>query len=176
MPCHARTYDNEAAALRMVSEQRNMRVPAELVPRCPVCGEPMTMNLRADDTFVEDEGWHAAAHTKEAVADVEVAALRGQPRETVTPDRGKEFADHARVTREVGAEFYFCSPHHPWEKGTVENTNGLLREYFPKGTDFSLVTDGEVAEVYDAINHRPRKCLGWRTLWEVHYGQVLHLL
>ena len=60
-PCHARTYDNEAAVLRMVAEQRDMRVPAELVPRCPVCGRPMTMNLRADDTFVEDEGWHAAA-------------------------------------------------------------------------------------------------------------------
>ena len=61
VPCHARTYDNEATALRMVAEQRDMRVPAELVPHCPVCGEPMTMNLRADDTFVEDEGWHAAA-------------------------------------------------------------------------------------------------------------------
>ena len=60
VPCHARTYDNEATVLRMVTEQRNMRVPAELVPRCPVCGAPMTMNLRADDTFVEDEGWHAA--------------------------------------------------------------------------------------------------------------------
>ena len=121
-------------------------------------------------------GGRAAARTKDAVADVEVAALRGQPCETVTPDRGKEFADHARATRETGSEFYFCSQHHPWEKGTVENTNGLLREYFPKGTDFSLVTDGEVAEVYDAINHRPRKCLGWRTPWEVHYGQALHLL
>lgn len=60
-PCHARTYDNEATVLRMVAEQHDMRVPAELVPRCPVCGRPMTMNLRADDTFVEDAGWHAAA-------------------------------------------------------------------------------------------------------------------
>ena len=61
VPCHARTYDNEGTVLRMVAEQRAMCVPAELVPRCPVCGAPMTMNLRADDTFVEDEGWHAAA-------------------------------------------------------------------------------------------------------------------
>lgn len=61
VPCHARTYDNEAAVLRMVAEQRAMRVPTELVPRCPVCGAPMAMNLRADATFVEDEGWHAAA-------------------------------------------------------------------------------------------------------------------
>lgn len=61
VPCHARTYDNKAAVLRMVAEQRDMCVPAGLVPRCPVCGAPMTMNLRADDTLVEDEGWHAAA-------------------------------------------------------------------------------------------------------------------
>ena len=61
VPCHARAYDNEAQVRRMVAKQRDMRVPSELVPRCPVCGAPMTMNLRADDTFVEDEGWHAAA-------------------------------------------------------------------------------------------------------------------
>ncbi len=61
VPCHARTYDNEARVRRMVAEQRDLRVPTELVPRCPICGAPMTMNLRADDTFVEDEGWHAAA-------------------------------------------------------------------------------------------------------------------
>lgn len=60
-PCHQKTYDNEETVRRMVAEQREMRVPTELVPRCPVCGKPMTMNLRADDTFVEDEGWHRAA-------------------------------------------------------------------------------------------------------------------
>lgn len=60
-PCHAATYDNEAAVRRMVAEQRELRVPSELVPRCPKCGRPMTMNLRCDDTFVEDGGWHAAA-------------------------------------------------------------------------------------------------------------------
>lgn len=61
VPCHAKTYDNYATVKRMVEEQRDMRVPAELVPRCPVCSEPMGMNLRADSTFVEDEGWHEAA-------------------------------------------------------------------------------------------------------------------
>lgn len=81
-----------------------------------------------------------------------------------------------RVKRETGAPFCFCAAHHPWEKGSVENANGLVREYFPKGTDFSGVTDGEVREVYDAINRRPRKLLGWRTPYEVHYSKVLHLL
>ena len=59
-PCHQRTYDNEQAVRQMVSMQRNMRIPSELVPRCPVCGAPMTMNLRCDDTFVQDAGWYAA--------------------------------------------------------------------------------------------------------------------
>ena len=59
-PCHDRTYDNEAAVRRMVAEQRDMRIPTALIPRCPVCGGPMTMNLRSDDTFVQDEGWYAA--------------------------------------------------------------------------------------------------------------------
>lgn len=61
VPCHAKTYDNFEAVKRMVEEQRDMKVPSELVPRCPRCGEPMSMNLRADSTFVEDAGWHAAA-------------------------------------------------------------------------------------------------------------------
>ena len=60
-PCHDKTYDNYDVVKRMMDEQRGMRVPSELVPHCPVCGKPMAMNLRADDTFVEDEGWHAAA-------------------------------------------------------------------------------------------------------------------
>lgn len=59
-PCHQTTYDNEQAVRRMVSQQKEMRIPSELVPRCPICGAPMTMNLRCDDTFVQDEGWYAA--------------------------------------------------------------------------------------------------------------------
>lgn len=60
-PCHQKTYDNEEAVRQMVAGQRDMRIPTKLVPRCPVCGKPMTMNLRSDNTFVEDEGWHRAA-------------------------------------------------------------------------------------------------------------------
>lgn len=60
-PCHLKTYDNEIVVKRMVKEQKNMRIPSELIPYCPVCGAPMTMNLRVDQTFVEDDGWHRAA-------------------------------------------------------------------------------------------------------------------
>ena len=59
-PCHDRTYDNEQAVREMIARQRDMRIPSELIPRCPICGAPMTMNLRCDERFVEDEGWHAA--------------------------------------------------------------------------------------------------------------------
>lgn len=64
-PCHQKTYDNEAVVKRMFAEQQNGKIPRELIPRCPVCGAPMSMNLRADDTFVEDEGWHMAAQRYE---------------------------------------------------------------------------------------------------------------
>ena len=60
-PCHQKTYDNEQAVRRMAAQQRDMKIPTELIPRCPVCGAPMTMNLRVDTSFVEDDGWHAAS-------------------------------------------------------------------------------------------------------------------
>ena len=61
VPCHKKTYDNEEIVKKMYTEQKNMKIPSELVPKCPVCGEPMTMNLRSDDKFVEDDGWYAAS-------------------------------------------------------------------------------------------------------------------
>ena len=65
VPCHDKTYDNETIVLQMLEQQKDMRIPTELIPKCPVCGKPMTMNLRSDDRFVEDEGWHAAAQRYE---------------------------------------------------------------------------------------------------------------
>lgn len=97
-----------------------------------------------------------------------------RPLETVTPDRGKEFANYREVSRAPGGvPFCFCRPHRPWQKPTVENTSGLIREFFPKGTDFSRVTDEEVQEVFEKINDRPRKVLGFRTANEV-YREMLH--
>lgn len=121
-------------------------------------------------------GGKADARTSEAVAKVEIEALRARPRHTVTPDQGKEFANHAYVSERLGGvQFYFCEPHHPWEKGTNENTNGLIREFFPKGTDFSAVSEDEVQRVFSMINDRPRKVLGFRTAREAYLEEVLHL-
>ena len=123
------------------------------------------------------EGGRSRAHTKKKVAEAQVAALGGHPEtRTMTLDRGMEFAAFSEVEQAVGVVTYFAQPHHPWQRGTNENTNGLLREFFPKGTDFDKVTDEEVRAVYDDLNRRPRKCLGFKTPYEVHYSTVLHLL
>ena len=103
-------------------------------------------------------------------------ALEGQPLGSVTLDRGKEFADHAQVTADIDVQFYFALPHHPWQRGTNENTNGLLREYFPKGESLARVSEERVQEVYDKLNRRPRKRLGYRTPYEVHYSETLRLI
>lgn len=87
---------------------------------------------------------------------------------TVTWDRGCEMAGHAAFAAETGVRVYFCDPHSPWQRGTNENTNGLLRQYFPKGTDFTMVTDEEVRRAQDLLNGRPRKTLGWRTPAEAY--------
>ena len=109
------------------------------------------------------------------VAQAMIDCLEGYPCESITPDRGKEFSRHGRVTEATGAEFYFALPRHPWQRGTNENTNGLLREYFPKKTNLANVSDQEVQVVEDKLNHRPRKCLGYLSPFEVLFQIPLHL-
>ena len=104
-----------------------------------------------------------------------IGALKDLPLETITPDRGKEFSKHSNVTKALGVEFYFPLPHHPWQRGTNENTNGLIREYFPKGIDITNVPYEVVQLVEDKLNTRPRKCLGFKTPFEIFYNKLLHL-
>ena len=92
-----------------------------------------------------------------------VSSLPAALRRTLTWDQGCEMARWRDFAGATGFEVYFCDPRSPWQRGTNENTNGLLRQYFPKGTDFSLVTGAEVREAQDQLNGRPRKTLGWRT-------------
>lgn len=86
---------------------------------------------------------------------------------TMTPDNGKEFADFKTIEDVLDVKVYFANPHCPWERGTNENTNGLLRDWLPKGSDFSQVTDQQLAEIERSLNNRPRKCLNYRTPLEV---------
>ena len=111
----------------------------------------------------------------EELAEEMVAALQGHPLHTITPDRGKEFQRHAQITERLhGVPFYFALPHNPWQRGTNENTNGLLREFFPKGYDLANVSTQFLQLVEDALNFRPRKSLAFRTPFEIHFSLLLH--
>lgn len=105
-------------------------------------------------------------HTRSAdvVADAMIASIAELPatlRRTVTWDQGHEMAQHARIKADAGIDVYFCDPHSPWQRGSNENTNGLLRQYFPKGTDLSVHSAEHLAYVADELNGRPRKRFGW---------------
>lgn len=107
-----------------------------------------------------------AGHGAEAVRDAitrTIIELPEQLRRSLTWDQGAEMAQHAQLRLDAGIHVYFCDPRSPWQRGSNENTNGLLRQYFPKGTDLSNHGPEELAAVATALNARPRKTLGWRT-------------
>jgi IS30 family transposase len=107
-----------------------------------------------------------AGHGAEAVRDAitrTIITLPEQLRRSLTWDQGAEMAQHARLKIDAGVQVYFCDPHSPWQRGSNENTNGLLRQYFPKGTDLSVYGAEEIAAVAATLNARPRKTLDWKT-------------
>lgn len=104
---------------------------------------------------------HGAEAVRNAIA-AKIVLLPERLRRSLTWDQGAEMAQHVQLRIDTGLEIYFCDPQSPWQRGTNENTNGLLRQYFPKGTDISRYTERELDAVADALNCRPRKSLGWK--------------
>ena len=117
---------------------------------------------------------HGAEAVREAITRA-VATLPDHLRRSLTWDQGAEMSQHVRLRQEARVDVYFCEPRSPWQRGTNENTNGLLRQYFPKGTDLSLHGVDDLAAVAATLNARPRKVLGWRTPNEV-FEQLLHVV
>ena len=107
-------------------------------------------------------GDHCALTVQTAICDY-MATLPATLRQTLTWDRGSEMANHVKIAEATGLDIYFADPASPWQRGSNENTNGLLRQYFPKGTDLSLWGPGYLEQVALEMNNRPRKRLGWRT-------------
>ena len=97
--------------------------------------------------------------SSEATTRALIEQLEGYKVETITYDNGLKFCGHLEVNQALGAQSYFCKPYHSWEKGGVENYNGLVRQYLPKGTSFTDLTAQRLEEIEEEINHRPRKIL-----------------
>jgi IS30 family transposase len=105
---------------------------------------------------------HGAEAVRDAIAET-ITTMPAQLRRSLTWDQGAEMAQHAQLRIDTGLAIYFCDPQSPWQRGTNENTNGLLRQYLPKGTDRSRHSRSDLDAVALALNTRPRKTLGWRT-------------
>lgn len=116
----------------------------------------------------------SAPHTARTVSQ-RLASLKEKTL-SLTVDNGQEFAHHYRITKALDVPVYFADPRSPWQRGAVENTNGLLRQYFPKTHDFTRISARELRRVQNELNHRPRKCLGYKTPHEVFFNTETRLI
>lgn len=114
--------------------------------------------------------------TAEKVGEATITMLSTKNCKTLTSDNGKEFASHELVSKALKVDYYFAHPFSAWERGTNENTNGLIRQYFPKHSAFTTITHEEVKAVMEKLNNRPRKCLGFKTPNEVYKSYSIALV
>jgi IS30 family transposase len=145
----------ESSAIGTLVERTTRFTMLLHLPRMEGHGQPAVKN-----------GQPLAGHGAEAVRDAiaaTISTLPDQLRRSLTWDQGAEMSQHAKLRVDTGLAIYFCDPQSPWQRGTNENTNGLLRQYFPKGTDLSRHSVDDLDAVAAALNGRPRKTLGWRT-------------
>ena len=150
----------ESSAIGTVVERKSRFT---LLLHLPRMGEPRQVRVK--------NGPALAGHGAEAVKNALVSAMGPLPpplRRSLTWDQGVEMAQYVQLKNDTGLDIYFCEPRSPWQRGTNENTNGLLRQYFPKGTDLGRYTADELAAVAKVLNNRPRKILGWKTPAEVY--------
>jgi len=117
---------------------------------------------------------HVPFKTAKAVSDAMIAMLKpfSMCVHTLTTDNGSEFAQHERIAAKLDADFFFAHPYSSWERGANENMNGLIRQFFPKKMAFNSITRKEIELAMHRLNHRPRKCLGYRTPHEVFMEQL----
>ena len=144
-----------SSAIGTLVERRTRFTMLLHLPRMAEHGRPRVKN-----------GPALAGHGAEAVREAITAAIVTLPeqlRRSLTWDQGAEMAQHAQLRIDTGLQVFFCDPRSPWQRGTNENTNGLLRQYFPKGTDLNRYRPRDIAAVAATLNSRPRKTLGWRT-------------
>jgi len=130
-------------------------------------GHIVTLVDRASRYFAARKVQH---RTRKAVTARIVEMLKAHPAHTLTLDNGAEFNGHGDIEQRADVNVYYATPYASWQRGTNENTNGLLRRYLPKGTDFYKVSAQQLRRYVERLNHRPRKCLGWKTPYEVRYG------
>lgn len=122
--------------------------------------------LRSQHVFLKKLKDKSSDETKKDI-NRKLKPLPKSVRRTMTFDNGRENAQHMKLVKKLGIKTYFCDPYSSWQKGSVENIIGLIRQYIPKGTDLSTISDKRIQEIEDKLNNRPRKCLGYKTPHQV---------
>ena len=132
------------------------------------------MTVRKSDlTLIYKVGRQTNENTANAVK--RLLGSKSNQVHTITSDNGKEFGNHEKIAAGLKCDFYFAQPYSSWERGTNENTNGLIRQYFSKNRDFRTITDNEIIHAMKRLNNRPRKRLGDKTPNEVFFGESFNV-